>query len=71
MEETAQHAILMCQYAYEVWREIKSALASDAKSNIWLLSNNGFTITAWHIWEARNAVRASGHIGCLDINWKY
>jgi hypothetical protein len=45
MEETAQHAILMCQYAYEVWREIKSALASDAKSNIWLLSNNGSLIS--------------------------
>ena len=71
-EETVEHALLMCQYASEVWRQVKKeygikrnlrsfnsirqwffeflAEASDEVLRI-------FTITVWHIWEARNAVR--------------
>ena len=67
-----QHAILTCQYAYEVWREIKRCFGIKCKIQYlpsikqWLFDfldgvtdedATVFTITAWHIWEARNAVR--------------
>ena len=67
-----QHAILMCQYAYEVWREIKDYFGIRCKTQYlasikqWLFDfldgatdeeATVFTITAWHIWEARNAIR--------------
>ena len=71
-EETVQHVILTCQYAYEVWREIKRCFGIKCKIQYlpsikqWLFDfldgatdedATVFTITAWHIWEARNAVR--------------
>ena len=67
-----QHAILMCQYAYEVWREIKKCFGIRCKIQYlasikqWLFDflddatdedATVFTITTWHIWEARNAIR--------------
>ena len=71
-EETVEHALLMCQYASEVWRQVKKEYG--IKRNI--ISFNSIrqwffeflaeasdevltilTITVWHIWEARNAVR--------------
>lgn len=61
----------MCHYAYEVWREIKRCFVIRCKIQYlasikqWLFDFlDGatdeeamvFTITAWHIWEPRNAV---------------
>ena len=71
-EETVEHAILMCQYASEVWRQIRKCFVINCKPHAflhikqWLFDfldgakddeATAFTITVWHIWEARNAVR--------------
>ncbi|PVH33143.1 hypothetical protein PAHAL_9G577400, partial [Panicum hallii] len=62
----------MCQYAYEVWREIKRSFGFRCKIRYpvsmkqWLFDFLStatedeatiFTITVWHVWEARNSVR--------------
>jgi len=67
-----EHAILTCQYVSDVWHEIKRCfgLTLNIKYLVcmkqWLFdflddaSDNQkttVTITVWHIWEARNAVR--------------
>lgn len=71
-EETVEHVFLMCQYASEVWREIKRSFGFKCKIQYpvsmkqWLFDFLStatedeatiFTITVWHVWEARNSVR--------------
>ena len=71
-EETVEHVFLMCQYASEVWREIKRSFGFKCKIRYpvsmkqWLFDFLStatedeatiFTITVWHVWEARNSVR--------------
>jgi ribonuclease HI len=71
-EETATHAFLFCQFAREVWREIKPAygvhlhrkLFTDPKSWVFdILAASTDTeqmvvvVTFWHLWLARNGIR--------------
>ena len=70
-EETVEHALLMCQYASEVWRQVKEYgikrnLRSFNSIRQWFFEFLAeasdevltiLTITVWHIWEARNVVR--------------
>ena len=69
-EETVEHVFFMCQYASEVWRQVRKCFAINYKPHVfirqWLFDfldgakdyeATALTITIWHIWEARNAVR--------------
>jgi hypothetical protein len=70
--ETIDHAILSCQYAQVVWREVKQCfkIRLDQKhfvsSSQWLfdfleraneLQASVAVVTFWHMWEARNETR--------------
>jgi len=70
-EETVEHAILMCQYASEVCHQVKKCFDINWKPHAFIHIKQclfvfldrakddeatTFTITVWHIWEARNAV---------------
>jgi hypothetical protein len=71
-EETVEHAIFMCPYANEVWRQIRKSFLLNWKPQVFVNIKQclfdfldeandaeaiAFTITVWHIWEARNAAR--------------
>jgi len=71
-EETVEHVFFMCQFASEIWRQVRKCFNINykmhASANIrhWLFDfleaaedheATVFAITVWHIWESRNAVR--------------
>jgi hypothetical protein len=71
-EEDATHVFLTCQYASEVWKQLKAKgglrrrFKSFRSPRQWLFDYLAasteeeamtMTITLWHIWEARNGVR--------------
>jgi hypothetical protein len=71
-DETAPHALLYCQYATEVWSEIKTTYNIHLRrkfftsSKTWLFeflsrsSDKECTVLAvaiWHLWLARNGAR--------------
>lgn len=66
-----EHAFFMCQYAYEIWRHVRKGFVINYKPQAFVHIKQylfdflddakddeatAFTITVWHIWEARNAV---------------
>jgi hypothetical protein len=72
MEESADHVFLRCQYAREVWREVKKTCGMQLRRKhstsikTWLFDFLGrsterecmfLTVTFWHLWTTRNAVR--------------
>jgi hypothetical protein len=68
-DETAAHAFLLCQYAAEVWKEVKLTYNVHLRrkfftsSKTWLfdfLARSECTVmavTTWHLWLARNSIR--------------
>lgn len=67
-----EHIFLQCQFATEIWSAIKEEYGVRLKykdfysTRNWLLQwiskasdlhSTIFTVTVWHIWEARNAVQ--------------
>jgi ribonuclease HI len=72
MEESVDHVFLRCQYAREVWREVKKTCGMQLRrkhfTNIksWLFDFLGrstdrermfLTVSIWHLWTTRNDVR--------------
>jgi hypothetical protein len=71
-EERVEHVFLFCQYAREVWRELKKdySVRLERKGftspKDWVFGFLGrareidlilLAVTVWHLWDARNAVR--------------
>jgi hypothetical protein len=70
--EKAEHTVLFCPYAAEVWRAVKATFPVHLKRKhfisprAWVLDFLGrsndremvtMAVTVWHLWEARNGVR--------------
>jgi ribonuclease HI len=70
--ERAEHSVLFCPYAAEVWRAVKAAYPVHLRRKhfvspkYWVLDFLGrsndreamiLAVSVWHLWEARNAVR--------------
>ena len=73
--ETIEHSLLFCQFADEVWTQVKSEFTVQLRCSLffsprtWAMdflsrcSNFEATtvmVTMWHIWDARNSAREGG-----------
>jgi hypothetical protein len=68
-EERVEHAMLFCQYAYQVWRDVKATFRVHLRKKeftnikVWIFDFLArvddraavtLAVTAWHIWNAWN-----------------